>query len=115
MFLDVFIFLLSIYLISTLSFLIFSIQFKFFPDYGWGISKPIGMVLIGSLSWFLLYIKLFHLDFLLISIILFLLVILLFYLIWKNLRFYANIRNILKEILKYVKMFIWKFHLIFLY
>ena len=57
MFLDVFLFLLSIYLISTLSFLIFSMQFKFFPDYGWGISKPIGMVLIGSISWFLLYIK----------------------------------------------------------
>ena len=106
MFLDVFIFLLSIYLISTLSFLIFSMQFKFFPDYGWGISKPIGMVLIGSISWFLLYIKLFHLDFLLISIILFLLVILLFYLIWKNLRFYANIRNILKEILKVELVFI---------
>lgn len=111
MFLDISIYLIFIYIIGLLSFFIFFKIFYFLPDFGWGISKTIGLVLIGSISWIFLYLKWFNLNFILLISILFILLFLSSYLIWKNLALYKEIKKNLKNILLVDLIFLFFFFL----
>ncbi|MCL0030983.1 DUF2298 domain-containing protein [Dehalococcoidia bacterium] len=51
MLIDIFIYLIAVYSVGIITFSYTGSLFKFLPDKGWGISKPIGLVAIGIVSW----------------------------------------------------------------
>lgn len=48
---DIFIYLVAVYSVGIITFSYTGSLFKFLPDKGWGISKPIGLVAVGIISW----------------------------------------------------------------
>ena len=52
MLIDIFIYLIAVYSVGIITFSYTGSLFKFLPDKGWGISKPIGLVAVGIVSWF---------------------------------------------------------------
>ena len=48
---DIFIYLIAVYSVGIITFSYTASLFKFLPDRGWGISKPIGLVAVGTVSW----------------------------------------------------------------